>query len=111
MATYKAAVFKSTQEPLEIVERPVPEAKAGSVLVKVAASNVLPYLKNVLNGTIPYVLAPPFTPSSSCIARVCSVPPDATILEKGQLVLCDITVRARDDPENMILLVGFFQLI
>ena len=43
-------------------------------------------------------------PGANCIGRIHDVGPDATILKPGQLVLCDITVKARDDPDVSILM-------
>lgn len=103
MSTHRAAVLKSLSSPLEIETKPIPTAVQGSVVVKVLATYVLPYLKSVLEGKIPYTISLPIVPSASCIARVHEAGPDATILSPGQLVLCDMTIRARDQPANIVL--------
>lgn len=103
MATYKAAVLSSLEKPLELSERSIPTAVQGSVVVKVLATYVLPYLKAVLEGKIPYAISLPIVPCASAIARVHSVGKDATVLKPGQLVLCDMTIRARDEPSNVVL--------
>jgi D-arabinose 1-dehydrogenase-like Zn-dependent alcohol dehydrogenase len=74
------------------------------VVVKVLGTAILPYLKDILNGTLPYAITSPMIPGSNCIARVHSLGPDSISLKEGQLVLCDITVRARDDPNKAILM-------
>jgi threonine dehydrogenase-like Zn-dependent dehydrogenase len=102
--TYKALVLNSTREPLKLTTKPIPPTEPGAVTVKVLASYILPYLKSVFDGTIPYTLALPLVPSSGCIARVHAAGEDATVVAKGQLVLCDFTIRARDDPANTVLL-------
>jgi len=105
MATYRALVLKSTSEPLSIETQPIPTAVPGSVIVKVLGLSIIPYLHAILDGTLPYSISLPMVPGSSCIARIHSVGPDATSLSPGQLVFCDLTVRARDDP-NLAILMG-----
>lgn len=105
--TYRAAVLNSLGTPLELTERPIPAAVQGSVVVKVLATNILPYLKAVFEGKIPhYTLSLPLVPGSSTIARVHAAGKDATsasLLKEGQLVLCDFTIRGRDEPSNVVL--------
>jgi threonine dehydrogenase-like Zn-dependent dehydrogenase len=43
------------------------------------------------------------TPGNTAIGRVFEVGPDAVKLTPGQLVFCDITIRARDNPNVSIL--------
>jgi D-arabinose 1-dehydrogenase-like Zn-dependent alcohol dehydrogenase len=43
------------------------------------------------------------TPGNTAIGRVFEVGPDAVSLTPGQMVFCDITIRARDDPSVTIL--------
>lgn len=95
MATYKALLLNSTTSPLSLTSLPIPTASPGSIVVKVLATYILPYHKSVLDGSLPYPLALPIVPGSSCIARVHSVGPDSTTLEPGTLVFCDQMVRAR----------------
>jgi NADPH:quinone reductase-like Zn-dependent oxidoreductase len=104
MATYRALVLKSTSEPLSLDVRPIPTAKAGSVVVKVLGLSVLPYIHAILDGSLPYSISMPMVPGSSCIARIHSIGPDAVSLTSGQLVYCDMTIRARDDPNTAILM-------
>lgn len=105
MATHHALVLKSTSEPLSLDTRPIPTAVSGSVVVKVLGLSIVPYLHAILDGTLPYPITTPMVPGSSCIARIHSTGPDAVALTPGQLVYCDMTVRARDDP-NLAILMG-----
>jgi D-arabinose 1-dehydrogenase-like Zn-dependent alcohol dehydrogenase len=105
MATHRALVLKSTSEPLSLDTIPIPTATSGAVVVRVLGSYILPYLSSVVNGTFPYSLSLPMIPGANCIAHVHAVGPDSISLTPGQLVLCDITVRARDDP-NLAILMG-----
>ncbi|KAH6997266.1 isopropanol dehydrogenase [Ilyonectria destructans] len=101
--THQAVVALTFNTPLQVETRPIPKAVQGSVVVKVLATYVLPYLKSVFEGKLPYTIAFPIVPCASCIARVHEVSPDATALSPGQLVLCDMTIRARDQPANVVL--------
>ncbi|EED16150.1 isopropanol dehydrogenase, putative [Talaromyces stipitatus ATCC 10500] len=87
MATHKALILRSRNEPLtlETVLRPV--AKAGQAVIRTLAADIVPYMHQVLHGS----------------RRVVEVGPDAVKLSPGQLVFCDITIRARDDPNVSIL--------
>lgn len=97
-------MLKSTSEPLAIETRVIPTALPGTIIVKVLGTYVLPYLVDVFNGTLPYNLNLPMVPGVNSVARIHAVGSDATTLKKGQLVLCDQTVRARDAPELSILM-------
>lgn len=57
----------------------------------------------ILSGKRPYPLSFPLVPGGSAIARVESVGADSVSLKAGQLVFCDVTIRARDDPDESIL--------
>jgi NADPH:quinone reductase-like Zn-dependent oxidoreductase len=101
--TYQAAVLTQLGAPLQLETRTIPQPAQGSAVVRVLATPVLPYMKQVLDGTRGYPLALPIVPSSSCIARVHAVAADAVRLRPGQLVLCDLTIRARDQPATTVL--------
>ena len=104
MATQRALVLHSRSTPLSLETVPIPTAVAGSVVVRVLGAYILSTLASVLDGTAPYSLAVPLTPGSNAIGRIHAVGPDSTVLKAGQLVFCDITVNARDDPDNAILM-------
>lgn len=101
---YRALVLESTSEPLAITTRTIPTALPGTAIVKVLGTYVLSYLSDVFDGTLPYTITLPMIPGANCVGRIHSVGKDATSLTEGQLVLCDITVRARDAPELSILM-------
>lgn len=103
MATHKALVLSSCDRPLALENVPRPVAKAGQAVVQVLACDIVPYMGEVLNGSRPYPLSLPMTPGNTAIGRVFEVGPDAVSLKPGQLVFCDITIRARDDPSVTIL--------
>jgi alcohol dehydrogenase len=93
----KAAVLKSFGSPLAIETLPDPVLGTGEVIVDVVAAGVLPYSKEVFSGERKYVLKLPVAPGVGAIGRVRAVGPDATRLKPSDWVLCDPTVRSRDD--------------
>ncbi|RFU31292.1 hypothetical protein B7463_g5084, partial [Scytalidium lignicola] len=104
MSTQRSLVLKSTTQPLFLETVPIPEATSGSVVVKVLGTHVLPYLHEIIDGSLSYTLKLPLTPGSTAVGRIHAVGGDAVSLKPGQLVLCDITTRARDDPDAVMLL-------
>lgn len=93
----KAAILKAFGSPLVIDTLPDPVLGTGEVIVDVVAAGVLPYAKEVFSGERKYLLALPVAPGCGAIGRVRAVGPDATQLAAGDWVLCDPTVRSRDD--------------
>ncbi|RZK51810.1 MAG: alcohol dehydrogenase [Hymenobacter sp.] len=101
----KAAVLRAFGTPLVIEELPDPQPGAGEVVVDVVAAPVLAYTHEVLSGARQYPLLLPLAIGIGAIGRVRAVGPDATRLAPGDWVLCDPTVRARDEavaPEIML---------
>lgn len=82
---------------------PLPAASTGDAIVRILAADIVPYMGDVLSNKRPYPLSLPMTPGNTAIARVHEVGPDSVSLKPGQLVFCDITIRARDDPSVSIL--------
>lgn len=93
----KAAILKSFGTPLAIEDLPEPEAGNGQVVVDVAAAGVLHYMDEVISGARQYAMTLPMAPGAGAVGRVRAVGPDATRLKVGEWVLCDPTVRSRDD--------------
>jgi len=104
MATMKAVVLESHSKPVQLQDIAVPTPTNGEVVVKVLVLYLLPYEKNILDGSAGYPLPLPFTPGGSCIGRVHATGADSTIFKEGQLVFCDPTIRARDDASSQFLL-------
>ncbi|MEZ0367104.1 zinc-binding dehydrogenase [Mycobacterium sp. pUA109] len=96
----KAAVLERFGAPLAIRDVAEPTIGTGEVLVEVLAACVLPYAAEVFSGARKYLLEPPVIPGVGAIGRVLAAGPDATRLEPGALVLCDPTVRSRDDART-----------
>ncbi|MCJ1484300.1 hypothetical protein MMC06_004468 [Schaereria dolodes] len=96
--THRAIVVTSTEEPPTVRSVPTPQPSPGSAVVQILVASVLPYARDVYNGTRKYPFPRPLVIGSSAIGRVAAVGPDATILTPGQLVLFDSFIRGRDDP-------------
>lgn len=103
MATSRALVLHSRDKPLALETVPRPIAKAGQAVVRILAADIVPYMSQVLDGSRPYPLSLPITPGNTAIGRVFEIGSDAVKLVPGQLVFCDITICARDDPNVSIL--------
>ena len=96
----KAAVFKALGTPLVIEELPDPVLGTGEVIVDVVATAVLSYMDEVLSGKRKYLMTLPMAPGAGAIGRIRALGPDATRLKIGEWVLCDPTVRSRDDART-----------
>ena len=105
MSTFRGILAESFNSSPTVRHLTCPTPGNGEVLVRVLATPLVPYVKDVLNGSRKYPLTFPLIPGSNAVARVDSVGPDAVLLHRGQLVFCDITVHARDDP-NIQFLMG-----
>jgi alcohol dehydrogenase len=96
----QAAILNAFATPLEIVTLPDPTPGTGEVIVDVHATRVLAYAGDVFSGARNYLLTLPAIPGAGAIGRVRSIGPDATRLQPGDWVICDPTVRARDDAQS-----------
>lgn len=96
----KAAVLTAFGTQLAIEDLPDPIARSGEVLVDVVAAPVAPYAREVFSGERHHALETPIVPGCGAIGRVRAVRGDATRLAAGDWVLCDPTVRARDDART-----------
>ena len=67
------------------------------MIVDVFAADVLAYARDVYSGKRQMLLETPVVPGTGAVGRVREVGPDATKLKVGDWVLCDPTVRSRDD--------------
>ena len=96
----KAAVLKTFGSPLSVEDTPDPTLGTGEVVVDIVAAGILPYTREVLSGERRYLLTLPVVPGVGGVGRVRAVGPDATRLQVGDWVLCDPTVRSRDDART-----------
>jgi threonine dehydrogenase-like Zn-dependent dehydrogenase len=106
MTGNKSIVLAAKTNPLSytIEDRPIPTAGPGSVVVKILASALLQYHKELLTGVRPYPTPLPFVPGGSAIGRIHAIGPDTTAFAAGDLVLVEPIIEARDDPAAQFLL-------
>ena len=93
----KAALLREFGSPLEVTTLPDLVLGTGEIIVDVVAAHVLSYTGEVLRGERNYALELPLAPGTAAVGRVRATGPDSTRLKPGDWVLCDITVRSRDD--------------
>ena len=93
----KTAILKAFGTPLSVETAPDPVIGTGEVIVDIAATRVLSYTNEVFSGERKYMLDLPVVPGPGGIGRVRAIGPDATHLKIGDWVLCDPTVRSRDN--------------
>ena len=93
----KAAVLKAFGSPLVVEEVASPVLGTGEVIVDMFAVDVLAYARDVYSGRRQMLLETPVIPGTGGVGRVREIGPDATKLSVGDWVLCDPTIRSRDD--------------
>jgi propanol-preferring alcohol dehydrogenase len=82
----KAAVVRAFGKPLTIEEMPIPEPKAGEVLVKIMATGVCHTDLHAADGDWPVKPNPPFVPGHEGAGVVAAVGPGVTNLKEGDHV-------------------------
>lgn len=104
--TQKALILTQIGSPLHVATtHPTPVLTSGSAIIQVLCAGLLSYSKDIYNGARKYTLPTPSIPGSGAIGRVVAVGNDATSLQMGDLVLCDIYLTGRDD-RNVGALLG-----
>ncbi|KAF5251993.1 hypothetical protein FANTH_2947 [Fusarium anthophilum] len=103
----RAVWLSSYSKPLEILDFPIPEAVTGTAVVKILAAPIAPYTHLLHTGQLPQMnVQPPYVPNANAIGRVHAVGQDAVLVKAGDLVYVDSTARARDDPANVMIMIG-----
>lgn len=105
MSTMQALRQHTQYSPIQLETIPIPSASAGTAVIKVLAANVFSYMREIYDGTRHHPYVTPMTPGAGAIGRVYKTGPDAVSLKEGQLVLFNVVMRGRDDP-NEIFLTG-----
>jgi alcohol dehydrogenase len=93
---------------LRLEDIPVPEARPGSVLVRMHASALVSYLKNYVRGQLPAYNPPkkPFTVGTNGVGEVAAVGRDVWHLEPGQRVVLSPHLVSREnvaDPAQILI--------
>jgi alcohol dehydrogenase len=84
---------------LRLIDKPIPEARPGSVVVRMEASSLMSYMKSYVEGKLPIYQAPskPFIPGGNGVGRVHAVGPDVWHLKPGQRVVVSSHVVAQEN--------------
>ncbi|GKT64022.1 alcohol dehydrogenase GroES domain-containing protein [Colletotrichum tofieldiae] len=105
-SNYKGLYFTSPSAPPEITSFPTPTIDVGSVIVKPLYCWIPGYINDVYSKDNPrqYPVPFPVIGGTNAVGRVVAVPPDATKVKVGDLVVVDPTIRPRDDSGQIMLL-------
>jgi len=109
MPSAKALLLESIKSPpdVKVVERDIPKAIPGTAVVRVLASNIGTSHGYLISHEVPGFSFPvPTVYGCNAVGRVVEVGSDAVSLQEGQLVLIDPFASARDDPNDVEVLVG-----
>jgi alcohol dehydrogenase, propanol-preferring len=82
----RAAVVRNFRQPLVIEERPVPEVRSGTILVKVEAAGVCHTDLHAANGDWPVKPTPPFVPGHEGVGFVSAVGAGVSDVREGDRV-------------------------
>ncbi|MFC4276494.1 quinone oxidoreductase family protein [Achromobacter aloeverae] len=93
---------------LRLIDRPIPQARPGSVVVRMDASALMSYMQPYVEGRLPIYHAPdqPFIPGGNGVGVVHAVGADVWHLKPGQRVLISSYVVAQenvDEPGRFLL--------
>lgn len=93
---------------LQFVDLPLPEVRAGSVLVRVEAQSLMSYLKPYIEGKLTaYRAAEHFTPGGNAIGKIEAVGDDVWHLRKGDRVVVSSHIVSKENvPEPGQILLG-----
>lgn len=94
---------------LRFEDAPIPEPRAGGVVVKVEASTLMSYLKAYVEGRLPIYSPPdgPFTPGGNAIGIVHAVGREVYHVKVGQRVVTSSRIVANENaPEPAQFLLG-----
>lgn len=97
----KAAILKEFGSPLYIQTLPDLILGTGEIIVDVLVAPVLSYANEVISGKRRHFLKLPIALGCGAIGRMKAIGPDATNLKTGDIVLCDPTVRSRDNIKTL----------
>ena len=105
----KAWRLDSLGGTLRLEDTPIPEPRAGSVVVRIEASALMSYLKAYVEGRLPIYSPPdgPFTPGGNAIGIVHAIGPEVYHVKVGQRVVISSHIVANENaPEPAQFLLG-----
>jgi len=94
--------------PLNLIETAIPDARPGTVVLKLEASVLMSYIQGYVAGALPFYSAPevPFTIGSNGVFTIHAIGRDVWHLRVGQRVMLASHVVAREnvaEPSQMLL--------
>ncbi|KAG0052151.1 hypothetical protein BGZ83_002924 [Gryganskiella cystojenkinii] len=107
--TAKAAVYSGSKpEPpyLTITHLPIRSPTAGEAVVEIVAAHVRSYSYEWFNGSKQFPNLLPMVPGPGAVGIIRSIGPGNTVLQVGQLVIVDSTIRARDNAVNPAAMIS-----
>lgn len=111
MATHKAYLYTGPGAPLKQTDMETPKPSTGQLLMSVLATSILHYVeKGLLEGGNLASGPRPIVPGTGAVGRILEVgSPNSTSLEKGQLVIFNPSIKARDDTSGHTSIIhGWF---
>lgn len=105
----KAWRLDSLGGTLRLEDAPIPEPRAGGVVVRIEASALMSYLKAYVEGRLPIYSPPdgPFTPGGNAIGIVHAIGPEVYHVKVGQRVVISSHIVANENaPEPAQFLLG-----
>ena len=100
---HRALVLDAVETGFQLKTIAAPQPTHGSAIVRIAASEILSYSREIYNGERQYPFPKPLVGGCSAVGHIASLGPDATLLRPGQLVFVDCVIRGRDDPTALFL--------
>ncbi|KAH7089420.1 hypothetical protein FB567DRAFT_300976 [Paraphoma chrysanthemicola] len=102
--TNRALWLHSFSSPPSIINLTIPEATAGSVVIKVLSTVIVPYTEDIHKGRLPiFNLSLPLVPHPSHIGRVHAVGSDSVSLRPADLVYFSAFITARDNEDLFVI--------
>lgn len=88
--------------PFRYIDAPIPEARPGSVVVRVEASSLMSYMQDYVEGKLPIYQAPrrPFIPGGNGVGIIHAVGEGVWHLQRGQRVVISSHLVAQENVRN-----------
>ncbi|KAJ4377539.1 hypothetical protein N0V83_000364 [Neocucurbitaria cava] len=102
-AQHHVLQLQSIEAGFQLKEVPTPQPGLGNAIIRIEASGIISYHREVYNGDRHYSFPTPIVGGISAIGRIAALGPDSTALKEGQLVYVDCVIHARDDPDTLFL--------
>jgi alcohol dehydrogenase len=101
-STMKAWQLEKLGGALRLIDKAIPEPRAGSVVVRMEASSLMSYMKSYVQGRLSIYHAPSqaFVPGGNGVGTIHAVGPDVWHLKPGQRVVISSHVVAQENVQE-----------